>query len=241
MALRWVCVQAAADGEALHGERLRLELQQQALKYERRIQELEVQGGGGSCSGGGVVRPRSPAGGRLVGVLDYIPRAEHVRLLEARLAAKEGDLQLEMGTRMAQASSCCRGKGEQGARAARVAGAVVLVLYQFPLVNSTPQHALSSLSMLMCACVCVSVLPLLQAEREAQWKLETKEQEIGSLTMRVRQVRGRASRALMAAGMASTTPESKPKELLPPSHSPSTCTYRASCAAHDTSLSLACI
>jgi hypothetical protein len=42
--------------------------------------------------------------------------------------------------------------------------------------------------MLMCACVCVSVLPLLQAEREAQWKLETKEQEIGSLTTRVRQV-----------------------------------------------------
>jgi hypothetical protein len=122
MAMRWVCVQAAADGEALHGERLRLELQQQALKYERRIQELEVQGGGGSCSGGGVVRP---AAGRLVGVLDYIPRAEHVRLLEARLAAKEGDLQLEMGTRMAQASSCCRGEGEQGARAARLLPALL--------------------------------------------------------------------------------------------------------------------
>lgn len=42
-------------------------------------------------------------------MLDYIPRGEHVRLLEARLAAKEGDLQLEMSSRVAQASGgACR-------------------------------------------------------------------------------------------------------------------------------------
>lgn len=37
-------------------------------------------------------------------VLDYIPRAEHLRLLEARLAAKESDMQLQLNSRVAQAS-----------------------------------------------------------------------------------------------------------------------------------------
>lgn len=37
-------------------------------------------------------------------VLDYIPRAEHLRQLEGRLAAKEADMQLELGSRVAQVS-----------------------------------------------------------------------------------------------------------------------------------------
>jgi hypothetical protein len=45
--------QAAAQAEELAGERLKLELQQQALRYERRVQELEAAalcgGGAGRC------------------------------------------------------------------------------------------------------------------------------------------------------------------------------------------------
>lgn len=43
--------QARADAEAACEERLRLELAQQALKYERRVQELEVAGCGGERLG----------------------------------------------------------------------------------------------------------------------------------------------------------------------------------------------
>lgn len=56
-----------------------------------------------AAGGVGLLCPGSPAvrGGS---VLDYIPRGEHLRQLEGRLAAKEADLQLELGSRVAQAS-----------------------------------------------------------------------------------------------------------------------------------------
>jgi hypothetical protein len=65
------------------------------------------------AGGVGLLCPGSPA---LCGsVLDYIPRAEHLRLLEGRLAAKEADLQLELGSRVAQASTggACYGLAPQ--------------------------------------------------------------------------------------------------------------------------------
>jgi hypothetical protein len=65
-------------------------------------------------AGGAAARPGSPAGLR-GSVLDYIPRGEHVRLLEARLAAKEGDMQLEMGSRLAQVCVWGGGRGGGGA------------------------------------------------------------------------------------------------------------------------------
>lgn len=160
-------------------ERARLEAQATALKYERRIQELEL----GGCVGGGErsqlllqssgsmheagllalcreaahlrpppSRPQPNAGGSsLLGcasptpsgrgaVLEYIPRAEHLRILEARLAAKEGDAQLELSGRVAQ------------------------------------------------------------AEREWQWKLEGREQEVAGLTARVRQVRACANKVCYLLG-----------------------------------------
>ena len=49
-------MQAREDAEALAAERLKMELAQQALRYERRVQELEVAQSGGwvgvfvSCS-----------------------------------------------------------------------------------------------------------------------------------------------------------------------------------------------
>eukprot|EP00887_Chlorella_sp_A99_P000610 scaffold5.g610.t1 len=93
--------QAREAAEGVCQERMGLELQQQALKYERRIQELEMQWGGGS--GGGGPLPCVAGGPSRGSVLDYIPRAEHVRLLEARLAAKDADMQLELGARVHQA------------------------------------------------------------------------------------------------------------------------------------------
>lgn len=92
--------QARADAEAAAEERLRLELAQQALKYERRVQELEVAGCGPGLLAAGCTSPaRGPGGG---GVLDYIPRAEHARILDARLAAKEADAAAQLSTRLAQ-------------------------------------------------------------------------------------------------------------------------------------------
>lgn len=37
------------------------------------------------------------------GVLDYIPRVEHLRILDARLTAKEADAAAQLASRMAQA------------------------------------------------------------------------------------------------------------------------------------------
>lgn len=105
-------MQAKEDADALWAERLKVEAQQQALKFERRIQELEVQhlshGSGGVVS----LLPRSvlaTGGAQGMGgaaatatILDYIPRSEHVRVLESRLAAKESDMAVEMNSRVNQ-------------------------------------------------------------------------------------------------------------------------------------------
>ncbi|PRW58913.1 hypothetical protein C2E21_2665 [Chlorella sorokiniana] len=138
---------AKADGEALCEERCQLALQQQALKYERRIGELEAAACGGSGAAVASCASPGPRLGAGSSVLDYIPRAEHLRILEGRLAAKEGDMQLELASRVAQ------------------------------------------------------------AEREWQWKLESKEQEVASLTARTRQLeddlhteRQRATSAAHKAG-----------------------------------------
>ena len=61
-------LQARADAEALHQEQTKLELQQQALKYERRIQELEVLG----VQGGGIAGECCPRG-RVVGAAAAAP------------------------------------------------------------------------------------------------------------------------------------------------------------------------
>ena len=42
-------------------------------------------------------------------MLDYIPRAEHLRLLEMRLAAKDADIQTELNSRVAQVDWWARG------------------------------------------------------------------------------------------------------------------------------------
>ena len=98
------------------------------------------------AGGVGLLCPGSPA---LRGsVLDYIPRAEHLRQLEGRLAAKEADLQLELGSRVAQASSggewcglasqqksCCTCCHEQHGRTA-VTGSV-LPCSRMPASNSS--------------------------------------------------------------------------------------------------------
>lgn len=74
-------------------------------------------GGSGllGCASPGPLRGVAGSGS----VLDYIPRAEHVRLLEARLAAKEADAQLELNSRVAQVSAApgaapWRGAGGRG-------------------------------------------------------------------------------------------------------------------------------
>ncbi len=81
-----------------------MEQQQQALKYERRIQELEVQcahGGAGVAMSLRSVSPASSAAAT-ASILNYIPRSEHVRVLESRLAAKESDMTVEMNSRVNQ-------------------------------------------------------------------------------------------------------------------------------------------
>lgn len=63
-----------------------MEQQQQALKYERRIQELEV-----GLAHGLTALPRSAAvtavgcAATVPTILDYIPRSEHLRVVSSRL------------------------------------------------------------------------------------------------------------------------------------------------------------
>jgi hypothetical protein len=68
-------MQVKEEADNLWQERLKLEHQQQALKYERRIQELEMQ----YTHSVGLPRSVSPAAAATTTILDYIPRSEHVR------------------------------------------------------------------------------------------------------------------------------------------------------------------
>lgn len=131
--------------------------------------------------------------GRGGAVLEYIPRAEHLRILEARLAAKEGDAQLELSGRVAQVGRRAGQTWRGGCRAVE------------------PRRA--------CFHCCAphmhvpTVLTLSQAEREWQWKLEGKEQEVAGLTARARQVRARAPArrsAWRAARLARSHPAHPP-------------------------------
>lgn len=124
----------------------------------------------------------SPAGALRPGgsVLDYIPRAEHLRLLEARLAAKESDAQLELNSRVAQARlwrQCAAEVVHAGANTTcatvRCAGAFTIS----PFLSRGASNKYSVQWLLYCP----------QVEREWQWKLESKEQEVSSLTARTRQ------------------------------------------------------
>lgn len=80
-----------------------------------------------SCpAGAGAIGAAASAAAAATGatILDYIPRSEHVRVLESRLAAKESDMAVEMNSRVSQVQyACCclanmeaRLGGERGVR-----------------------------------------------------------------------------------------------------------------------------
>lgn len=89
--------QAKEEAQELAQERLEMELSGQALKFERRIQELELQIAhwhtAQECSSAGIP-PNSS-------LLDYIPRAEASRMLETRLAAREAEYTAAASSRLA--------------------------------------------------------------------------------------------------------------------------------------------
>ncbi|KAK9830105.1 hypothetical protein WJX72_009812 [[Myrmecia] bisecta] len=71
-------------------DRLKIELKQQSLEYERRIQDLELQ------------NKHFSANELSVSPQDYLPKADHTRILDSRLSSKEAELNGEMHRRLAQ-------------------------------------------------------------------------------------------------------------------------------------------
>jgi chromosome segregation ATPase len=104
------------EAEARWEEKTDSAISQAVARHQRRIQDLELQlahqsGGGAGSSGihaatnrrSAVPRGSSdslynngPPGGYAASILDYIPRAEHLRLLECRTAAREAEAKAEV-------------------------------------------------------------------------------------------------------------------------------------------------
>jgi len=123
-------VKCKEEAEEAGKERIDMELAAQALKYDRRVQELELQlshlhcSGSNSCGGGGcVVGPSSVSycatHAAVTGcsshhhhlsktsclaapsLLDYIPRNEATRMMEARLVAREAECNAAAAAKLA--------------------------------------------------------------------------------------------------------------------------------------------
>jgi DNA repair exonuclease SbcCD ATPase subunit len=108
-----------AAAECTWEERTAAAVEAAVARHRQRIQDLELQlahfsprdaGARSAATRGPIPSSFTIPGGFVASILDYIPRSEHIRLLEAREAARAAETQAQVAAAKAQADAVWRAK-----------------------------------------------------------------------------------------------------------------------------------